>query len=73
MADCSQMLDQSERELKATRQVLEGYKKLAAVNEQIIQQKDLIIAEQKKLIDMYEKQKGTTFSFLFGLIKFTKK
>ncbi len=66
------MLDQSIAEVRALKAKVAATEQLAAVRAEIITHKDEIIAEQKKLIDQYEKRKGTTLSFFFGLIKFRK-
>lgn len=69
---CSQMLDQSIEEVRALKKKAAALEELTALQKQIIERKDEVIAEQKKLIDVYEKRKGTRISFLFGLIKITK-
>lgn len=66
------MLDQSIAEVRALKAKVAAVEQLAAVRSEIIDRKDQVISEQKKLIDQYEKRKGTTLSFLFGLIKFRK-
>lgn len=66
------MLDQSIAEVRALKQKAAALEQLNAINKEIIAKKDEQIAEQKKLIDIYEKRRGTRISFLFGLIKFTK-
>ena len=48
-------------------------KELNDLNNSIIEKKDSVIAGQQKLIETYEKQKGTELSFFFGLIKFRKR
>lgn len=72
LRDCTQMLDQSIAEVRALKAKVAAVEQLAAVRSEIIDRKDQVISEQKKLIDQYEKRKGTTLSFLFGLIKFRK-
>lgn|GEM_PF-6771504 len=66
------MLDQSTAEVRALKSQAAALEKLNAINGEIAAKKDEQIAEQKKLIAVYEKRKGTKISFLFGLIKFTK-
>ena len=66
------MLDQSIEEVRALKAKTAAFEQLVDLQKQIITRKDETIAEQKKLIEMYEKRKGTRISFLFGLIKITK-
>jgi len=72
IVECSRMLDQSTAEVRALKSQAAALEKLNAINGEIAAKKDEQIAEQKKLIAVYEKRKGTKISFLFGLIKFTK-
>lgn len=72
LAECSRMLDQSISEVRALKSQVAVLEKLNAVNSEIIAKKDEQITEQKRLIAIYEKRKGTKISFLFGLVKFTK-
>lgn len=51
---------------------IEKRKELQKISDDLIAKKDEVIANQNKLIIEYEKRKGTTLSFLFGLIKFRK-
>lgn len=69
---CSQMLDQSLAEARALKLYAAQLEKLVEIQNSILAKKDEEISEQKKLIAIYEKRKGTKISFLFGLIKFTK-
>jgi hypothetical protein len=66
------MLDQSIAENRALKDENGTLKKLHAVDKQIIAKKDETIADQKSLIEIYEKRKGLRVSFLFGLIKISK-
>lgn len=72
LRECTQMLDQSIAEVRALKEKMRALEQLRNLDSQIISKKDEIIAGQKKLIDEYEKRKGLTVSFLFGLIKFRK-
>lgn len=72
LRDCTQMLDQSIAEVKAIMEKSAALAELVAIQKEIIAKKDEQIGEQKKLIDIYEKRKGTTVSFFFGLIKIRK-
>lgn len=66
------MLDQSIAEVRALKAKAAALEELNDLNKQIIAKKDETIAEQKKLIEIYEKRKGTRISFLWGLIKIRK-
>ncbi len=66
------MLDQSIAEVKALKDKAAALEELNRLNREIIAKKDETIAEQAKLIGVYEKRKGTTISFFFGLIKIRK-
>lgn len=66
------MLDQSIAEVRALKAKAAALEELNDLNTQIIAKKDETIAEQKKLIEIYEKRKGTRISFLWGLIKIRK-
>jgi len=66
------MLDQSIAEVRALKAKAAALEQLAGIQKDIIARKDEQIAEQAKLIAIYEKRKGTTISFLFGLIKIRK-
>jgi hypothetical protein len=66
------MLDQSIAEARALKSKVSALEQLVNLDNQIIAKKDDAIAEQKKLIDIYEKRKGMRISFLFGLIKISK-
>lgn len=66
------MLDQSIEEVRALKAKVSALESLRSINNEIIAKKDEQIADQAKLIAIYEKRKGTTLSFFFGLIKFTK-
>lgn len=66
------MLDQSIAEVRAMKAYAAQLEKLAGVQSAIIAKKDEQILEQKRLVEIYEKRRGTKLSFLFGLIKFTK-
>lgn len=66
------MLDQSIAEVRALKAKTAALDQLRSLDAEIIGKKDVTIGEQKKLIDIYEKRKGTTVSFLFGLIKIRK-
>lgn len=66
------MLDQSIEEVRALKAKVAALESLRSINNEIIAKKDEQIADQAKLISIYEKRKGTTLSFFFGLIKFTK-
>ena len=72
LSDCAQMLDQSIAEARALKDKVAALEQLVSLDDQIIKKKDDAIADQAKLIDIYEKRKGTRISFLFGLIKFSK-
>ena len=72
LRDCSQMLDQSIAEARALKAKVTALEQLVNLDNQIIAKKDETIGEQKKLIDLYEKRRGTRISFLFGLIKISK-
>lgn len=72
LRDCSQMLDQSIEEVRALKAKAAALEQLVAIQKEIIARKDEQIAEQAKLIAIYERRKGTTISFLFGLIKIRK-
>lgn len=65
-------LEQAETVINTLQKELSTRKNLDAVNESLITKKDKIIEGQQKLIEVYEKQKGLTVSFLFGLIKIRK-
>lgn len=66
------MLDQSIAEVRALKAKTTSLEQLRVINNEIIGKKDEQIAELKKLIEIYEKRKGTTISFFFGLIKIRK-
>jgi flagellar motility protein MotE (MotC chaperone) len=66
------MLDQSIAEVRALKAKVTALEQLVGLDNQILAKKDETIADQKRLIDIYEKRKGTTVSFLFGLIKIRK-
>lgn len=66
------MLDQSIAEVRALKAKAAALDQLVAIQKDIIARKDEQITEQAKLIGIYEKRKGTTISFLFGLIKIRK-
>ncbi len=66
------MLDQSIEEVRAFKAKTAALEELVGLQKQVIARKDETIAEQAKLIAIYEKRKGTRISFLFGLIKITK-
>lgn len=66
------MLDQSIAEVRALKTKTASLEQLRGINNEIIGKKDEQIAELKKLIEIYEKRKGTTISFFFGLIKIRK-
>lgn len=66
------MLDQSIAEVRALKAKAAALEQLVAIQKDIIARKDEQIAEQAKLIAIYEKRKGTTISFFFGLIKIRK-
>ena len=72
LRDCAQMLDQSIAEVRALKAKAAALEQLAGIQREIIARKDEQIAEQAKLIAIYEKRKGTTISFFFGLIKIRK-
>jgi hypothetical protein len=72
LRDCSQMLDQSIAEVRALKAKVAALEQLNGLNGQIIVKKDETIADQAKLIGIYEKRKGLRVSFLFGLIKVSK-
>ena len=72
LRDCTQMLDQSIEEVRALKAKAAALEQLVAIQKEIIARKDEQIAEQAKLISIYERRKGTTISFLFGLIKIRK-
>ena len=66
------MLDQSIAEVRALKAKTASLEQLRTINNEIIGKKDEQIAELKKLIEIYEKRKGMTISFFFGLIKIRK-
>jgi hypothetical protein len=66
------MLDQSIEENRALKKENASLTKLHSVDKQIIANKDDTIDQQGKLIAIYEKKKGTTISFFFGLVKIKK-
>lgn len=72
LRDCVQMLDQSIAEVRALKARVASLEQLRSLDSQIIAKKDETIADQKKLIDIYEKRRGLRVSFLFGLIKISK-
>ena len=65
-------LEQSETVIKTLQAEIATRKNLQTLSDDLINKKDQIIANQTKLIAEYEKQKGLTISFLFGLIKIRK-
>jgi hypothetical protein len=65
-------LEKSEALNKTLEALVEKQNQLLALNDEIIKKKESIIADQADLIAIYEKRKGTTISFFFGLIKFRK-
>lgn len=62
-------LDRAEAVIATLQDQHKADQKLNAKNDDIIANRDKTIADQDKLIKQYEKRKGTTVSFLFGLIK----
>jgi hypothetical protein len=65
-------LEQAEKVVEILQAEILNRQKLAKLNEDLIVKKDEIISNQTKLIGEYERRKGLTVSFLFGLIKIRK-
>jgi hypothetical protein len=72
LKDCTQMLDQTLDELKALKAYVVSLEKKAAVDDAIEKKQGETIDQQGKLIAIYEKKRGTTISFFFGLVKIKK-
>ena len=66
-------LEAAELTIKTLQATTEAQSKLAAVNEAIIAKKDELIKNQADLLKIYEKEKGLTVSFFFGLLKIRKR
>jgi phage-related minor tail protein len=66
-------LEAAELTVKLQQAALEAQQKLAEANEKIIAKKDEIIENQADLLKIYEKEKGVTVSFFFGLLKIRKR
>ena len=66
------MLDQSIEEVRALKVKVTALESLRSLNNDIIARKNEVIEDQKKIIAIYEKRKGTSISFFFGLIKIRK-
>lgn len=66
-------LEAAELTIKLQQSALEAERKLADINEAIIRKKDEIIKNQADLLKIYEKEKGLTVSFFFGLLKIRKR
>lgn len=65
-------LEQAEKVVEILQAEILNRQKLAKLNEDLIVKKDEIISNQTKLIGEYERRKGLTVSFLFGLVKIRK-
>jgi hypothetical protein len=65
-------LEQAQKVVEILQAEILNRQKLAKLNEDLIVKKDEIISNQTKLIGEYERRKGLTVSFLFGLIKIRK-
>jgi len=62
-------IDKAKDELIATKNAeLEARKQLDAVNLELIKKREATIAEQDKLIRIYEKKQGRQIRFLWGII-----
>lgn len=66
-------LEAAELTIKSQQSALDAKRKLAEINEAIIHKKDEIIKNQADLVKIYEKEKGVTISFFFGLLKIRKR
>jgi hypothetical protein len=66
------MLDQTLDELKALKGYAASLEKRTAIDDAIQKKQSETIDQQGKLIAIYEKKKGTTISFFFGLVKIKK-
>jgi hypothetical protein len=66
-------LDAAEATVRTLQALIEAQNKLAETNDAVIAKKDEIIKSQSDLIKTYEKEKGLTVSFFFGLIKIRKR
>jgi hypothetical protein len=72
LKECTQMLDQTLDELKALKGYAASLEKRTAIDDAIQKKQSETIDQQGKLIAIYEKKKGTTISFFFGLVKIKK-
>jgi chromosome segregation ATPase len=72
LKECTQMLDQTLDELKALKAYAASLEKKSSIDEAIEKKQAETIASQGKLIAIYEKKRGTTISFFFGLVKIKK-
>lgn len=66
-------LDAAESTIKTLQVVIEAQNKLAEINDRLVVKKDEIIKSQNDLIKTYDKEKGITISFFFGLLKIRKR
>lgn len=66
-------LEAAESAVKTMQATIEAQRKLTEINEMLIAKKDEIIKNQAELLKIYEKEKGVTVSFFFGLLKIRKR
>ena len=66
-------LEAAEAAVKTLQAAIAAQNKLAEINDAVIAKKDEIIKSQSDLIKTYEKEKGLTVSFFFGLLKIRKR
>lgn len=66
-------LEAAELTVKTLQAATQAQNKLLSINDDIISKKDEIIKSQNELIKNYDKEKGITVSFFFGLLKIRKR
>jgi hypothetical protein len=63
----------AELTVKNLQAAIEAQSKLLGVSDELISKKDKIIKSQSDLIKNYDKDKGVSISFFFGLLKIRKR
>ncbi len=66
-------LEAAESAIKSLQMTIEAQQKLAEINNEIITKKDELTKNQSDLLKIYDREKGTTISFFWGLLKIKKR
>lgn len=66
-------LEAAEATVRTLQAAIEAQDKLAEIHDRLVGRKEEIIKSQSDLIKNYDKEKGVTISFFFGLLKIRKR